>query len=110
MGILTQYNTDIGGLDDSLIAKIGAVALNTTAQDLSSAINEHEQDIISIINNKVSKSGDILTGDLQRKNSNITVDTSSDNHVTTNQYGFFRVSDSEEQCVGQFAQIFPSIY
>ena len=43
MGILTQYNSDIGGIDDSLlslISKIGNTPLTTTSQDLSSAINE----------------------------------------------------------------------
>ena len=60
MGILTQYNSDIGGIDDSLlslISKIGNTPLTTTATDLSSAINE-------LNNNKADKSGDTLSGDL----------------------------------------------
>ena len=83
MGILTQYNTDIGGIDDSLISKIGNTPLITTAQDLSSAINDHETSIINIIANKVSKSGDTMSGELTFSNTttNIKVPTRSISYI-----------------------------
>ena len=77
MGVLTQYGSDIGGIDPELISKIGTDPLNTTAQNLSGAINEHETSILSIINNKVNKSGDTMTGTLTMAGQDILLGTSS---------------------------------
>ena len=74
MGVLLQNENIVGGIDSSLIAKIGATPLNTTAQDLSSAINEHESDIISIIdiigNDSLTTTAQYLTGAINELNSN----------------------------------------
>ena len=45
MGVLTQYETDIGGLDSALVNKIGTAPLTTAASDLSGAVNELDAEL-----------------------------------------------------------------
>lgn len=45
MGVLTQYETDIGGLDSALVNKIGTTTLTTAAQNLSGAVNELDAEL-----------------------------------------------------------------
>ena len=40
MGILMQNDSLVGGIDSSLVNKIGTATLDTVAQDLSGAVNE----------------------------------------------------------------------
>ena len=51
MGVLTQYGSDIGGIDPELISKIGTDPLNTTAQNLSGAVNELDASKIVTLTN-----------------------------------------------------------
>ena len=40
MGVLYQYEENVGGVANALVEKIGTAPLDTEAQDLSGAINE----------------------------------------------------------------------
>ena len=71
MGVLTQYETDIGGLDSALVNKIGTATLTTAAQNLSGAVNELDADI-STINSSLS---------------NLILDDITLNNQTTNSQG-----------------------
>ena len=51
MGVLTQYEANIGGIDTAITSKIGTESLSTTSKNLSGAINE----INSGLANKVSE-------------------------------------------------------
>ena len=48
MGAVIQNGIFVGGLDEAVMAKIGADTLHTSADDLSGAINEHEEDIVAL--------------------------------------------------------------
>ena len=51
MGVLLQNGNIVGGIDSSLVAKIGTTPLTTIAQNLSSAINELNSTISSVFQN-----------------------------------------------------------
>ena len=51
MGVFTQYETDIGGIDSGIVNKIGSDPLSTTSQNLSGAVNE----LNSNLSNKATK-------------------------------------------------------
>lgn len=86
MGILMQNDSLVGGIDSSLVNKIGTAPLDTVAQDLSGAVNElkatggggNVDDVyvngVSVLDSnkiaqidltgKVNKTGDTMTGNL----------------------------------------------
>ena len=90
MGILMQNDSLVGGIDSSLVNKIGTAPLDTVAQDLSGAVNElkatggggNVDDVyvngVSVLDSnkiaqidltgKVNKTGDTMTGNLTIEN------------------------------------------
>ena len=90
MGVLMQNDSFVGGIDSSLVNKIGTAPLDTVAQDLSGAVNElkatggggNVDDVyvngVSVLDSnkiaqidltgKVNKTGDTMTGNLIIKN------------------------------------------
>lgn len=98
MGILMQNDSFVGGIDSSLVNKIGTAPLDTVAQDLSSAVNElkatggggNVDDVyvngVSVLDSNkiaqidltpyVNKSGDTMTGNLSLSGTDINLKTS----------------------------------
>ena len=51
MGVLVQYESNIGGIDTDVLNKIGSDTLTTTSKNLSGAVNE----LNSSVETKVTK-------------------------------------------------------
>ena len=49
MSVIMRNDIEVGGTDDSIIAKVGTDALDTVAQDLSGAVNELNSNLVSFL-------------------------------------------------------------
>ena len=87
MGVLTQYETDIGGLDSALVNKIGTTTLTTTAQNLSGAVNELDAELGNETLPDSSKTVKGNINSLKQSLSNLILDDITLSNQTTNSQG-----------------------
>lgn len=89
MGVVLQNDSIVGGIDSSLIAKIGSDPLQTEAQDLSGAVNE----LVNSVGSDVSVTQKVSSGE---NIASITVDgTTTELYATNTTYSDFVGATSE---------------